>query len=314
MDLKSKFYTIFKSLNPYNYKELAENKFTQVLKYYFFIILLSVIIMSLMFIPFLYYTGSYVAASVSHFNNLTIKSDFALKDSFNIMSDPVIRLEADNKNMTNEFVLITPDHLSYKRYLIFGAEQDIPLMRGVDVANSTRAQTLISLGVFFLLPSLFFWVLVLSIVYFTIIILITFLFVLIVTGLFRMSFSISKLFKLCFYSATIFILLQLLLMPFIRIFWLPLTAYWLLVLIILFLWRDESLRADRDEGHSGSSYGHHGSKTRDIFGDKSESGFRAEHKVQVQDEYDVDEKGNLKGSSGSKKHKHSDDDDGYVEL
>jgi hypothetical protein len=313
MDLKSKFYTIFKALNPYNYKELAENKFSQVLKYYFFIILLSVIIMSLLFIPFLYYTGSYVAESVSHFDNLTVNSDFKLKESFNILSNPVIRFETENKNMTNELVLITPEHVSYKHYLIFGAERDIPLIRGVDIANSARAKTLISLGVFFLLPSLFFWILVLSIVYFTIIILITYLFVLIITGLLRMSLSMFKLLKLCIYAATIFIVLQLLLMPFFRIFWLPLTAYWLLVVIILFLWRDESSREERNEERS-NTFNHHGGKTKEIFGSKSESSSKIGRKTEVQDEYEVDEKGNLKGSGSSKKHRHSDEDDGYVEL
>jgi len=228
MDLKSKFYTIFKALNPYNYKELAENKFSQVFKYYLFIILVSVIIMSLMFIPFLYYTGSYITESVSHFDNLTVKSDFALKESFNILSDPVIRFESTNKNMTNEMVLITPELVSYKRYLLFGAERSIPLTQSLDLVHSERARILVSVGIFFLLPSLFFWALIFSIIYFAVIILVTYLLALIITGLLRMNLSILKLLKLCIYSATIFIVLQLLLMPFFRIFWLPLTAYWYL--------------------------------------------------------------------------------------
>jgi len=217
--------------------------------------------------------------------------------------------------MTNELVLITPELVSYKHYLIFGAQRDIPLIHSVDIVNSVRAKTLISLGILFLLPSLFFWALILSIVYFSIIILVTYLLVIIFTGLLRINLGILRLLKLCIYSATIFILLQLLLMPFFRIFWLPLIAYWILVMIILFLWRDELQRENRDGEHSGA-FSHHGSKTKEIFSSKSESEFKSGHKIEVRDEYDVDENGNLKGSFGSsKKHKtHNEEDDDYVEL
>ena len=82
----------------------------------------------------------------------------------------------------------------------------------------------------------------------------------------------------------------------------------------MFLWRDESQREYRGEERSGS-IGRHGSKTKEIFGSKSESGFKLGHKIETQDEYDVDQNGNLKGSSSlSKKHQRGDDDDGYVEL
>ncbi len=326
MDLKSKFYTVFKSLNPYNYQELSEHKFSSVLTYFFFIIFFGVLITSLMFIPFLYSTGSFVSESVSHFENFTVSSNFKLRESFNLMSDPVIRFEAEKKNMTNELVLISPDFVSYKRYLVFGAQKDVPLAHGVDVAGSARAKALITLGVFFLLPSLFFWGTIFSIVYFSIIILLSLLFVLLICGLLRISIDFMRLLKLCMYASTIFILLQLFLLPFFRIFWLPLLAYWLLVLIVLFLWRDDIISGKqrhkrdydtqedgRDEDYSSKTSSHHGNKTKEIFGSKSDSGFKSSHKIESRDSYDVDENGNLKGSS--KKHKHnSEDDDGYVEL
>jgi|GEM_PF-2465111 hypothetical protein len=337
MDLKSKFYTIFKSLNPYNYTELSEHKFSNVLKYYLFIIFFAVLVMSLMFIPQLYSTSSFVSESVSHFENLNVSSNFKLRESFNVLSDPVIRFDSEQKNRTNELVLITPDMISYKRYLVFGSEREVPLTHGVDVASSNRAKMLISLGVFFILPSLFFWSLVFSIIYFAIAILFTFLIVLIITGLLRMNLDFVKIFKSCIYASTILILLQLLLMPFFRTFWWPLVAYWLLILIVLFLWRDESRKnpngyresrdEDRDEDYSSKSsskssnklFSSHGSKTREIFGNtdnKANSGFKSNHKIEARDSYDVDENGNLKSSTSfSKKHKHSsDDDDGYVEL
>jgi hypothetical protein len=308
MDLKSKFYTIFKSLNPYNYQELTEHKFSQVIKYYFFIIIFSLCIMFLIFIPYLFYVGTFVTNSVSHFDELNLTSEFSLKDSFNILSNPVIRLESDNKNMTNEMVLITPQAISYKHYLLFGPVREIPLQKGIDLATSTRARTLIGLGLIFIFPSLFFWSIWLSLVYFSVIILITYIFVLIITGLLRINLSLFRLFKSCIYASTIFIMLQLILMPFFRMFFLPLAVYWLLMLIILFLWRDHG-KSERDPEHSGKS----GSK-KNIFGERSGNSFnKSSSKADIRDEYEVDENGNAKGSS--RKHaSRSDEDDGYVEL
>jgi hypothetical protein len=311
MDLKSKFYIIFKALNPYNYSELVEHKFYNVIKYYLFIIFFSVLVMSILFIPFLFYTGDYVSKNVEHFENLTVKSEFALKDSFNLLSDPVIRFEPAEKNMTNELVLITPQAVSYKRYFVFGSQRNVPL-QGADIANSARAKMLISLGFFFLLPSLFFWAIIFSIVYFTAILLITYILVLIFAGLFRINIEILRLFKMCMYALTIFILLQLLLMPFFRIFILPLAAYWILIIIILFLWRDHQ----KSEHHpQGDEENFKGSKSREIFGGGKESAFKQKHnKSALSDSYDVDEHGNIKGSSKKHKSMDEDDNDGYVEL
>lgn len=323
MDLRSKFYTIFKSLNPYNYQELSEYKFSTALKYYLFIVFFTVILTSLMFIPFLYSTGSFVSDSVGHFENLTVSSNFQLRESFNLMSDPVIRFEAEKKNITNEFVLISPDYISHKRYWFFGAQEDIPITHGVDVADSARAKTLITLGIFFILPAIFFWGTIFSLVYFAVIILITMLFVLIITGLMRISVEFMRLLKLCIFASTIFVLIQLLLLPFFRIFWLPLLVYWLLILIVLFLWRDDIIRGkhgnrERADSEDDEDYSpkvsHHGNKTKEIFGSKSDFGSKSgsSHKIEPRDSYDVDEHGNLKGS---KKHRSVDEEnDGYVEL
>lgn len=309
MDLKSKFYTIFKALNPYNYQELTEHKFSQVLKYYLFIIIFSLCIMFLLFIPFLFYASTYISSSISHFDTLNVSSKFQLKDSFNILSDPVIRFEADNKNVTNELVLITPESISYKRYFVFGSQREIPLTHGVDVADSSRAKMLISLGIFFIFPSLFFWSIVFSIFYFSIIVLITYIFVLLIVGLFRLNVGLFKLLKSCIYASTIFIMLQLILMPFFRLFLIPLVAYWILIVIILFLWRDQHM-SERGSEHS---LGANSSKSKNIFGERSGNNFdQSSSKVNIRDEYDVDENGNLKGSS--KKHRRVDDDDSYVEL
>lgn len=310
MDLKPHFYTVFKTLNPYNYQELSEHKFLTLLKYYFFVIFFSVMVMFLLLVPYFYYTGNHISDGAAHFDNLTIKSDFQLKESFNILSDPVIRFDSLNTNLTDEFVLITPDMVSYRHYLIFGDTRQIPLSSGVDVASSERARTLISLGILFLLPALFFWAVVFSLVYFTVIIFLTYVLILILAGIFNIDSTLLKLLKLCVFASTPFIFLQLILMPFFRIFLLPLAAYWILVFIVVFLWHDTQSKNVSHGGDTGA-YGHSGKKN--IFGGNDDSGYKSKTKIGSRDEYDVDSNGNLKSSA--KRHKSVDEEnDGYVEL
>ena len=157
MDFKSKFYTIFKSLNPYNYKDLSEHKISYALKYFFFIVLFSSIVMLLLFIPTIYNTKDTLNSGISHFDNFTISSQFSAKESFNILSDPLIRFESTEKNITSEFVLVTPQTISYKKYLLFGSRQDFPIVHEINLVSGENAREILSFWIFFILPSIFFW-------------------------------------------------------------------------------------------------------------------------------------------------------------
>jgi ABC-type multidrug transport system fused ATPase/permease subunit len=309
MNLKPHFYNVFKTLNPYNYKELSECKFSNALKYYVFVVFFSVVVMFLLLVPYFYYTGVHISESVAHFDNFTVNSNFQLKESFNLLSDPVIRFDSENVNMTNELVLITPDMISYKRYLIFGELREIPLSGEIDVLGSERVRSLISLGILFILPALFFWAVVFSLVYFGIMILLTYILILIMAGLFRIGSTLLKLLKLCIFASTPFILLQLILMPFFRVFILPLAAYWVLVLIVIFVWHDDTLK---DKRH-GEGYVFGRNEKKEIFGSHEGSDSASRHKTDVKDQYDVDEKGNIKSSA--RRHKSVDEEnEEYIEL
>jgi hypothetical protein len=95
-------------------------------------------------------------------------------------------------------------------------------------------------------------------------------------------------------------MLQLILMPFFRMFWIPLIAYWLLFIIVIFT-THEPVNAQTGKGKGVfEAHGH-----KDIFRNSN---------MEKRDRYDVDDRGNLKDSGASKKHFRADDDDGYVEL
>ncbi len=320
MDFKSLFYTIFKALNPYNYKELIETRFSQIIKYFFFILFLTLVLMFILFVPTIYSTTHYISKGMSHFDNLTVSSNMVLKDSFNALNSPVIRFENQNTNLTNEFILITPDTISYKSYLFFGSERDLILNHAKDLTTDNKVASWLGLLFFFMLPSLIFWSIIFSIVYFTVIILLTLIIMLMIAGVFRVNIKVVNLLKVCIYSSTLYIMLQLLLLPFFRVFLFPLAIYWLLVIVILFVLRDttvDNVYSNRGGSKSShTSYNSTGSKTSSIFGKHTEgSSTDLRSKKNVQDSYDVDENGNARGSSSmSKKSKYNNDNDGYVEL
>jgi hypothetical protein len=316
MDLKSLFYTIFKTLNPNNHQSLSETKFSTVLKYYFFIIFFSVILMSLLFIPRIYSANTNLDVGVKNFDNLNLSYDFSIKTSFNILSDPVIKFDSVKSNSTSEAVVITPENIYYKRFLFFGQYKIVSLEKNIDIVTSESARNFISMGLIFILPALFFWSIIVSIIYFSVVILVTYLVVITLASMLRINVSLLRLLKMCIYSSTLFIILQLVLMPFFSILMLPLILYWLLVVIILFLWQD-SMYKNRSSGDTkrdtkSVSKNIWGSK-KNIFDDSSDMSARSSSsKIPIRESYDVDENGNLKGSS--RKHKSFDSDDGYVEL
>lgn len=311
MNFKPLFYTLFKSLNPYNYKELIENKFSQIIKYCFFILFFAIFLTFILLIPAIYSTNEYISQGTSHFDNIILRSDVSVKDSFNILNTPLIRFENNTNNITDEFLLITPETISYKSYLFFGSQKDITLKQDVDLASNERAKKAIGLIFFFMLPSLLFWSIIFSMIYFTIIIFLTLIVMLMISGILRINIGISRLLKVCMYSSTVLILLQLLLMPFFKVFALPLAIYWILILVVLFVLRDNF--EDNKNRRSNYNSDNKESKTKSIFGQNKSSSNSRKINTPIQDSYDVDANGNIKGSS-KKSRKYSDDDDGYVEL
>jgi len=312
MDLKSKFYTIFKTLNPSNYSELSEQPFSVVLKYYFFIVIFGVLVMSLLFIPTLYSMNRYFSEDLAHFQTLNVTTSFDVKESFNLLSDPVIRFEQVPRNLTNELFLITSQDVSYKKYLFFGTVISHPLSSGVDVAGSSAAKNLIVLGIFFMIPSLIFWCAVLFLVYFAIIILLMYIVSLVIVALARVNINLFTLLKLCIFASTIMIFVQLFSMPFVRVFWFAILLYFALVLFVLLLFNAD---AKHNRGNiSSMDSSSRGSKSKNIFSkdSSSDNGFSSKSKVEVKESYDVDEHGNMKGQK--RKRSFDEENDGYVEL
>jgi hypothetical protein len=291
MELKHLFYTLFKSLNPESHRELHERTFGYAFKYFFFILVVSMILMMLLFIPKFLSWPSDIAQESRNFEKMDVNFTFSLLKSFNIMEDPLVKVEKKGVNFTNEKILMTEEGIYYRQYFFFGASRFLPLNEGFDF-KSGIAESSVSTLIWLLLPSIIFWSLIFFAIYFIVIVMITFFVFMIFSWAFRITLGWTRVLKSAIYASTVLILLQLILMPFFRTVLIPIVAYWILLLIVILILKDEM------HPHGKSDFFVESSHHKDVF-KKHES-------------FDVDESGNLK--SGKRKKSFDEENDGYVEL
>jgi hypothetical protein len=291
MELKQLFHTIFKSLNPESHKELHERTFGYAFKYFFFILLLSMVLMMVLFIPKFLSLPAAIEGDTQNFERMDINFSFSLLQSFNMLEDPLVKIEKKGVNFTDEKILITEEGIYYKQYFFFGNPRFVPINEGFDIKSGIMRSS-VSTVLWLLLPSIIFWGLIFFAIYFLIIIMMTCLVFMLFSWAFRISLGWTRVFKSAIYSSTVLVSLQLILMPFYRIVILPVVAYWILLLIVILVLKDEM------HPHGRSSLFVESSHHKDVF-KKHES-------------FDVDETDNLK--SGKRKKSFDEENDGYVEL
>lgn len=236
MSFKDLFYTIFKSLNPEAYTDLLERKLTNVFKYFLFLLFISFFLFFLILIPVFYSIPSYFDSKLSKFEELNVNFSFKIKEPFYLSESPAIRVEQSGSNLTNTNILITEDGIFYKSFFYFGEKKVIPLREHYDL---TQEKSKFLKVLLFIIPSIFFWGMLFFIFYFLLIILFTILISFVILMIINYNIGFVKLLKLCLYSSTILVFSQLLILPFIKSIIMPLVAYWLLILLILFLYKDE---------------------------------------------------------------------------
>jgi hypothetical protein len=293
MEWKELFYDIFRTLNPDSYDELVGQEFKHAFRYFTFILLLSVLFMFILSVPAFLSFPSYLQDRTSGLESLYLNKGFTTDSPVKIFDDPDIYLSND-ANVSDGEIVITHDAIYAPEYYFFGKMKPRPLDMQLDLKNAETIRSKIYPALLFIIPSLFFWSIIFYTIYFWIIILGTFIIASILKWAFRSDISWRATLKTCIYSSTILISLHLVLLPFFRMFFIPLVAYWILVLLVLFLLREEK-RTGRSRG--SDDYG--------IHHQKSKVG------TEKRDSYDVDERGNLRGK---RKRSYEEENDGYVEL
>jgi len=251
--------------------------------------------MFILFIPTIVNIPSLWNEKAANFEKLDVNFSFQLKEPFYLLKDPSIKIDNHGNNLSDEKVLITQDGIFYRSFFFFGSKKGIPLNKDVDISQSSNVTTFLNLALWFLIPSLFVWSIILFSVYFALIIFITSLLAMLLAWAFRIGLSWFKLLKVSVYACTIMILIQLILMPFYRLFIIPLVAYWVLVFIVIFLIKDELMP------HGTSSVRVSDSR-KNIFAVKRKSD---------SEDINVDEEAI---TPKKRKKSYEEENDGYVEL
>jgi hypothetical protein len=293
MDLKNYFYTIFRSLNPESYVELTDHDVGRAIKYFFFVILISSVIMFLLFIPAMWDTSSLLNEKVKNFDNLDINFSIKLGESFILLDDPLIRVSdsANSINITNEKLLVTEEGVAYRQFFFFGKETLFEWDKDVDL-KETLFDSSLNRILLFLAPSLFIWGTLSAMLYYIVIILFTYILSMVIIWILGMRMSWDKTLKAAIYSSTIMIIVQMLVFPFYRLFIIPLILYWLLYVIVIILIKDET----KGHGPSQVLFDRKSNKKNNVF----------------DDDVDVDNRSNVKKSKS--KRSYDEENDGYVEL
>ncbi|MEM4638175.1 MAG: DUF1189 family protein [Candidatus Woesearchaeota archaeon] len=236
MNFKELSYNVFKSLNPESYNELLERKLSSAFKYFLFLLFISFLLFILILMPVLYSIPSYFDSKVANFEELNINFSFKLKEPFYIVESPAVRVEQSGSNLTNARILITEDGIFYRSFFYFGEKKVIPLKDHYDITQEKNrfVKTLL-----FILPSIIFWATLFFIFYISLIIIFTVIIAFIILMFINYRIGFVKVLKIALYCSTILVFTQLLLLPFIKSLLLPLAAYWLLIILVLFLYKDE---------------------------------------------------------------------------
>ncbi len=304
--MKPLFHAILQSFNPYAYPHLTEKRFSFAMRYFCVLLFFTLIATFILLIPALFMIPQYAQSRAANFDTLALQLDMHFTTPFVIAADPLIVADT-NTSMRDATILLSNDALYYKSFILFGKEQRIPLDKTLDLKNDPSLAQSVGMVFFLLSPALFFWAFVFLSIYYWIMIALTFIIGLLLVWILRFSIRPSRIFKVALYASTIMILIQLLLFPFYRLFYIPLIAYWLLFILVLLTLRDS-------ETPKGASQTITTSKSRDIFADDhNQRGGLSRQSAPRQDSYDVDERGNLK--SGPKRKKSFDEEnDGYMTL
>ncbi|MFA5797655.1 MAG: DUF1189 family protein [Candidatus Woesearchaeota archaeon] len=300
MEFKPLFRTLAQSINPYAYHELREHKFAYAMKYFCFLLLLLLAIMFILFIPALFYAPQDIQSAASNFNTFTFKSDISFDTPFIFMEDPLV-VFSKNATLGDATLLFTDNGVYYRSFIVFGKVQELPFDKETDIKNDAYATRTLSMFLFFLGPSLFFWAFVVFAIYFWIIIFITFLLGILLTRLLSIPLRLSRILKTAVYTSTILVVLQLILMPFYRLFYLPIIAYWILFIIVIVAIKD-------GEEKPGTSVAYDAPKHSSKSGiwDKPSSSSREDRHTRG-DEYPTP-------SASKRKRSFDEENDGYVTL
>jgi len=200
MNLKEFIFTIFKSLNPDSLRQLIEGKLKDSIKYFSFLVLFSLIIASLLFLPQLVSFPRTIEDKFSKFEYFNISVNQRMNEPLILTKEPLPKIVIDTtqeRNRTDEDLLITETSIIRKG--LFGEEKtEIESFSNI-LYNKDKIRKFVLYAAIILIPSLFVLAYIFYFIKFMLIILVFWTIALLILKLTKHKFKLLKIFNISIY-------------------------------------------------------------------------------------------------------------------
>ncbi|RJQ16926.1 DUF1189 domain-containing protein [Candidatus Woesearchaeota archaeon] len=218
------FKTLFKSFSPKSYPELTARPLKDAFRYFFFVMLLAIILLAVLFIPATISFSKHLDSMLSSFDTLELKFNAVQNAPVTVFSKPLVVIDLNKTNMSNEQVLITQKDFFYKKYFAFGKDEKSLKTIG----NIKNYDNLLLYAFIFMIPAFLLLIFIAYTLKNLALAVILSLIGFIIFKILSYEIRFGQVFKTAIYSATIMILLEILLLLFFPLFLIPMVLYILL--------------------------------------------------------------------------------------
>ena len=230
MNVKYYVKTLLASFNPKSYRNLTNRKLKEAFNFFFLTVVLSLILFFILYIPYIFIFSNNFTEKFDQISVFKLDTEVEHTQPVQLASTPLIILDLNQENFTKGDILITKNHIYYKKYAWFG-EESIDLNQLADLKlHQQKTQSLLITLMVFLLPA----ILALLFIAFTLKnIILAFVLTFISYIIYRITLHHVKfisLFKAAIYATSIMLILDTILILFFPILWAPFILY-----IILFI-------------------------------------------------------------------------------
>ena len=230
---------VLQTLNPNNYSELSQEGLATTIKHFFVQYGLLLIILAILFIPAYFLYAATLPETMSSFDNATIDALFSSQEPIVLLQKPRIIFDEDAENAQGAQLVITENVTYYNKFYWFGK-------RTIDHDDLTNLQStenpFLFLLAIFLLPAIIFWsgmyVLAKTLILILLFAVLSWAFI----GAFKQSITFTKTLQVGFYASLPVIIIEMLLFPFWRGFWVFLVLFTVLFILGVLLLSERKTR------------------------------------------------------------------------
>lgn len=240
MDLKNFATIFFKSLNPFKYSEIILFRKRDVFAYFFLLIFFAILLGGIFTIPTLGYLPQKIDESLAKFSRFAITGlDIEANESLLLLNSPRVVLDLrDEPESHDAFFVITKSDLFIKKFspdimqfTLYNTTK-IPVEQYSDLLSDfNMVKRGIWIFLFFMLPSIIFFIYVLNLIKYAVIMLVAYLLLVLYKLAAKKALHFDALLKTLIFSSSIMIFSEITLAPFIDLKIVPLCLFIIYYLI-----------------------------------------------------------------------------------